>query len=133
MARALLAMIRMSLRKKKILPMECIQYLLSGNKKTIFQITLIYCVNNCDTINLFCLNYHSATIVPNAVKADVKDGIPEGGHWNESNDPDELENLRLNGKIKYFPKMFVTVIYIVILVVSFGTILVQLMIFAKGL
>ena len=51
----------------------------------------------------------------------------------DDNDEDELENLGLNGKIKYFPKMFVTVIYIVILVVSIGTILVQLMIFAKGL
>ena len=71
--------------------------------------------------------------MPNAVKDNIKDGIPEGDHLNETNDEDELENLGLNGKIKYFPKMFVTVIYIVILFVSFGTILVQLMIFAKGL
>ena len=35
--------------------------------------------------------------------------------------------------ICYFPKMFVTVIYIVILFVSLGTIFVQLMIFSKGM
>ena len=71
--------------------------------------------------------------MPNAVKDNIKDGISEGDHLNATNDEDELENLGLNGKMKYFPKMFVTVIYIVIMFVSFGTILVQLMIFAKGL
>jgi hypothetical protein len=33
---------------------------------------------------------------------------------------------------KYFPKLFVMVIYIVIMFVSFGTILTHLIIFAKG-
>ena len=34
--------------------------------------------------------------------------------------------------VKYFPRLFITVIYIVILFVSFGTILTQLIIFSKG-
>ena len=70
--------------------------------------------------------------MPNAVKDNIKEEVSEDGHMNRTNDEDELENLGMNGKIKYFPKMFVTVIYVVILFVSFGTILVQLMIFSKG-
>ena len=48
------------------------------------------------------------------------------------NESDLTEVSRYRYERKYFPKLFIRVIYIVILFVSFGTILTQLIIFEKG-
>ena len=70
---------------------------------------------------------------PNKLKEESEDKFVEDEDLDKIQDGYILDKSEINGKIKYFPKMFVTVIYIVILFVSFGTIFVQLIIFCtKG-
>ena len=79
-------------------------------------------------INIF---YHSATFIPNKIKDETENGVDMDGSLHEPTYKSEW-----NGEkclLCYFPKMFVTVIYIVVLFVSLGTIFVQLMIFSKGM
>ena len=72
-------------------------------------------------------NHYSAA-VPNILTEEWENGNNAG---NEKSIPRDL--CKLEHKIKYFPKLFVMVIYIVIMFVSFGTVLTHLILFLKGM
>ena len=70
--------------------------------------------------------FYSAT-VPNIPTEELDNRSNSGNEKSIAEDVSKLKH-----KIKYFPKLFVMVIYIVIMFVAFGTILTHLIIFMKG-
>ena len=87
----------------------------------------MYKVYGSSSITIMSYFNHYSAAVPNIPTEEWENGNNAGNEKSIPRDPCKLEH-----KVKFFPKLFVMVIYIVIMFVSFGTVLTHLSLLLKG-